>query len=188
MKIELINEPISGLKVLQPEIFSDSRGFFYESYRIDEMAKVGINEQFVQDNHSRSTKGVLRGLHFQWQPPMAKLMRVTLGEAYLVAVDLRVDSPTLGQWFGEYVSEDNKLMIFAPAGFARGFCVISEFAEIQYKCTGLYNKEAEAGILWNDPYLNINWPLIPENLSYRDIQAPTFKEWLNDPRSSFLTI
>src|SRR5688572_5896676 len=123
MKIHLIHSALNGLMVFQPEVFEDERGFFAEVYRKDQFTAYGIKEDFVQDNHSRSGKGVLRGLHFQWEPPMAKLMRVTLGEAFLVAVDIRKNSPTLGQWYGEEVSAANKKMVYAPAGFARGFCV-----------------------------------------------------------------
>jgi dTDP-4-dehydrorhamnose 3,5-epimerase len=182
MKIELIQEALNGLKVFKPEVFEDERGFFTEVYRTDQFEKAGVKETFVQDNHSRSAYGVLRGLHFQWDPPMAKLMRVTLGEAFLVAVDIRKNSPTLGQWYGEMVSDKNRKMVFAPAGFARGFCVCSEFAEIQYKCSGLYNKECEAGILWNDPAIGIEWPIIPTNLSAKDLTAPTLETWLEDMR------
>lgn len=183
MKINLISEHLNGLKVLQPEVFEDSRGFFMECYRTDEMEKAGITEPFVQDNHSRSGKNVLRGLHFQWEPPMGKLMRVTIGEAFLVAVDIRKGSPTLGQWYGEIVSASNKLQIYAPAGFARGFCALSDVVEIQYKCTGLYNKNCENGILWNDPAIGIKWPLADPQLSDRDKVAMTLEQWLNHPDS-----
>jgi dTDP-4-dehydrorhamnose 3,5-epimerase len=177
MKIHLIHEALNGLKVFQPEVFEDERGFFAEVYRKDQFVEYGIKEEFVQDNHSRSAYGVLRGLHFQWEPAMAKLMRVTFGEAYLMAVDIRKDSSTYGQWYGETVSAKNKKMVYAPAGFARGFCVLSEFAEIQYKCTGLYNKNAESGILWNDPALGIKWPIENPTLSEKDKNAQTLAEW-----------
>lgn len=177
MKINLIHEALNGLKVFQPEVFEDERGFFAEVYRKDQFVEYGITEEFVQDNHSRSAYGVLRGLHFQWEPPMGKLMRVTFGEAYLMAVDIRKDSPTYGQWYGETVSAQNKKMVYAPGGFARGFCVLSEFAEIQYKCTGLYNKNAESGILWKDPALGIKWPIENPTLSDKDKSAQTLAEW-----------
>lgn len=187
MRIDVIHEALNGLKVFQPEVFEDERGFFMEVYRRDHFAKVGLDFEFVQDNHSRSAKGVVRGLHFQWEPPMAKLMRVTQGEAYLVAVDIRIGSPTLGQWYGELVSAKNKKMVYAPAGFARGFCVTSDFAEIQYKCSGIYSNLAEAGILWNDPALSIEWPVENPTLSNKDMVAPTLQEWLRDPRSKNFT-
>src|SRR5581483_8795670 len=120
-----------------PEIFADSRGFFSETYRADQFEALGLPTNFVQDNHSRSTHGVVRGLHFQWSPPMGKLMRVTRGAAFLVAVDIRKGSPTLGEWVGIECSADNRRMVWAPAGFARGFCTLADEAEIQYKCTGI---------------------------------------------------
>ncbi len=178
MKISIINEALTGLLVLQPEAFEDERGFFIETYRKDQFNELGIHEEFVQDNHSRSSKGVLRGLHFQWEPPMGKVMRVTQGEAFLVAVDIRKGSPTLGQWHGEIVSAANKKMVWAPAGFARGFCTLSEFAEIQYKCSGLYSNKAESGILWNDPEIGIVWPIENPQLSEKDKVAQTLEEWL----------
>ncbi len=186
MKIHLIHEALNGLKVFQPEVFEDERGFFAEVYRKDQFVEYGIKEEFVQDNHSRSAKGVLRGLHFQWEPPMGKLMRVTSGEAYLMAVDIRKNSPTYGEWYGETVSAQNKKMVYAPAGFARGFCVLSDFAEIQYKCTGLYNKNAESGILWNDPALGIKWPIENPTLSDKDKNAQTLAEWSLKPDSNLI--
>jgi len=184
MNIHLIDSALNGLMVLQPEVFEDKRGFFAEVYRKDQFAQFGIKEEFVQDNHSRSSKGVLRGLHFQWEPPMGKAMRVTLGEAFLVAVDIRKNSPTLGQWYGALVSAENRKMIYAPAGFARGFFVTSEIAEIQYKCTGLYSNKAESGILWNDPEIGIEWPAIDPVLSAKDMQAQTMADWLKNADSN----
>jgi dTDP-4-dehydrorhamnose 3,5-epimerase len=184
MKISIINEALNGLLVLQPEAFEDERGFFMETYRKDQFTELGIHEEFVQDNHSRSSKGVLRGLHFQWEPPMGKVMRVTQGEAFLVAVDIRKGSPTLGQWHGELVSAANKKMVWAPAGFARGFCTLSDFAEIQYKCSGLYSNKAESGILWNDPEIGIIWPIDNPQLSDKDKVAQTLEEWLATENSN----
>jgi dTDP-4-dehydrorhamnose 3,5-epimerase len=184
MKISIIKEALNGLLVLQPEAFEDERGFFIEAYRKDQFTELGIHEEFVQDNHSRSSKGVLRGLHFQWEPPMGKVMRVTQGEAFLVAVDIRKGSPTLGQWHGEIVSAANKKMVWAPAGFARGFCTLSDFAEIQYKCSGLYSNKAESGILWNDPEIGIIWPIDNPQLSDKDKVAQTLEEWLATENSN----
>ena len=186
MNIQLINEALNGLMVLQPEVFEDDRGFFTEVYRKDQFQTLGITDEFVQDNHSRSSYGVVRGLHFQWEPPMGKLMRVTVGEAFLVAVDIRKNSPSLGQWYGEYVSAKNKKMVWAPAGFARGFCVTSDFAEIQYKCSGIYSNKAESGILWNDPEVGIEWPDITPVLSAKDTTALTLAQWLNTPASDLI--
>lgn len=169
--------------VLVPEIFQDSRGFFLEAFRADQFEALGLPTQFVQDNHSRSAKGVVRGLHFQWEPPMGKLMRVTAGSAFLVAVDIRKGSPTLGQWVGIEASAENRRMVWAPAGFARGFCALSEGTEIQYKCTGTYNGKAESAIRWNDPSIGINWPMSDVLVSDKDRVARTLGEWLAAPES-----
>jgi dTDP-4-dehydrorhamnose 3,5-epimerase len=169
---------LGEIKVIVPEVFGDHRGFFMESYRKDRFTDLGISDEFLQDNHSRSTKGVIRGLHFQVDPPMAKLMRVTLGAVFLVAVDIRKGSPTLGQWFGLEVSAENKRQVWAPAGFARGFCVLSDVAELQYKCTAIYNPSTEGSIRWNDPEIGINWPAEAPILSDKDAQAQTFAQWL----------
>src|ERR1700726_4724012 len=150
MQIKVESRSLGDVVVVVPEIFEDERGFFTETFRADQFKALGLPTEFVQDNHSRSTKGVVRGLRFQWDPPMGKLMRVTLGSAFLVAVDIRKGSPTLGQWTGVEASAENLYQVWAPAGFARGFCVLSDYAEIQYKCTGIYNGKAESGILWND--------------------------------------
>src|SRR6478752_9855716 len=150
---------LEDIVVIVPKTHHDDRGFFMEVYRADQFRDLGLPSEFVQDNHSFSRKGVVRGLHFQWEPPMGKLMRVTVGTAFLVAVDIRKGSPTLGQWMGVEASAENLYQVWAPAGFARGFCVLSDYAEIQYKCTGHYNNKAESGILWNDEALKIEWPL-----------------------------
>ena len=189
MEIKLESSPLQDVMVVVPEIFQDSRGFFTETFRADQFAALGLPTHFVQDNHSRSARGVIRGLHFQWEPPMGKLMRVTQGSAFLVAVDIRKGSPNLGKWVGVVVSAENRRQVWAPAGFARGFCVLSESAEIQYKCTGIYNSKAESGILWNDPAIGIDWP-VPESeaqLSEKDKQARTLSRWLDSPESAHFT-
>jgi len=183
MQLKIESEHLNGLKVVVPEVYEDERGFFMEIYRADQFEELGLPAQFVQDNHSRSAKGVLRGLHFQWEPPMGKLMRVTYGSAYLVAVDIRKGSPSLGQWFGIEVSAQNKKQVYAPAGFARGFYTISDFAEIQYKCTGTYSNKCESGILWNDPAIGIQWPNMNPTLSAKDQVAQTLAQWLETPDS-----
>jgi dTDP-4-dehydrorhamnose 3,5-epimerase len=183
MGINIESHHLGAVVVLTPQVFEDARGFFMETYRVDQFKKLGLPTDFVQDNHSRSGKGVLRGLHFQWDPPMGKLMRVTCGSAFLMAVDIRKGSPTLGQWFGIEVSAANKKQVWAPAGFARGFCVLSDYAEIQYKCTALYNNRAESGIRWDDPEIEIKWPLQDPLLSDKDRKAQTLAEWLNSPAS-----
>jgi dTDP-4-dehydrorhamnose 3,5-epimerase len=183
MEIKVESRHLGEIVVLVPEIFQDNRGFFMETFRVDQFQVLGLPSQFVQDNHSRSAKGVLRGLHFQWDPPMGKLMRVSLGSAFLVAVDIRIDSPTRGKWFGIEASTANRRQVWAPPGFARGFCVLSEVAEIQYKCTGLYNSKAESGIRWNDPQIGIEWPVIEPSLSEKDRKAQTLEQWLARPES-----
>ena len=188
MEFQVERTSIRDLLIITPEIFKDERGFFTESYRKDKFSEFGLNAEFVQDNHSRSSKNVLRGLHFQWEPPMGKLMRVTQGVAFLVAVDIRIDSPTLGKWIGIEASVENRKQVYAPAGFARGFCVLSDFAEIQYKCTGIYTStKAESGILWNDPAIGIDWPVNNPILSKKDEVAQTLKEWLTKDDSKNFT-
>ncbi len=186
MEIKLESRSLGDVAVLVPDVFQDSRGFFMETFREDQFKAHGLPHQFVQDNHSRSAHGVVRGLHFQWEPPMGKLMRVTSGSAFLVAVDIRKNSLTLGKWIGVEASAENRRQVWAPAGFARGFCVLSESAEIQYKCTGQYNNKAESGILWNDPAIGIKWPVDAANaeLSEKDKKAQTLDEWLARPESN----
>jgi len=183
MGVKIESRFLGDVVVLVPDIFRDSRGFFMETFREDQFKALGLPYQFAQDNHSRSAKGVLRGLHFQWDPPMGKLMRVPLGTAFLVAVDIRKGSPTLGQWAGVLAADENRRQVWAPAGFARGFCVLSDVAEIQYKCTGIYNNKAESGILWNDPQVGIEWPLTDVQLSDKDRNAQTLAQWLASPQS-----
>lgn len=174
---------IPDVVVVVPQVFQDNRGFFSETFRADKFRSLGLPHVFAQDNHSRSGRGVLRGLHFQWEPPMGKLMRVTFGAAFLVAVDIRKGSPTIGKWFGVEVSADNKKQVWAPAGFARGFCVLSDYAELQYKCTGLYSNAAESGIRWDDPDIGIEWPIRDPQLSSKDRVAQTLAEWLRSGES-----
>jgi dTDP-4-dehydrorhamnose 3,5-epimerase len=183
MRIHVETTPLDGVLVLSHEVFEDERGFFLEVFRADEYEKAGLPTHFLQENHSRSKRGVLRGLHFQWDRPMAKLMRVTYGSAFLVAVDIRKGSPTLGRWFGTEISAQNKKQLWAPAGFARGFCVLSDFAELQYKCTAIYNPQAEGTIRWNDFSIGIDWPVSNPILSKKDGQADSLADWLNSPRS-----
>lgn len=185
MQITIELQPLPGIVVITPEVFSDSRGFFMETFREDQFSRIGLPTHFVQDNHSRSSRGVVRGLHFQWEPSMGKLMRVSLGSAFLVAVDIRKGSPTLGKWFGVVASAENNRQVWAPAGFARGFCVLSEVAEIQYKCTAIYNAKGESGIRWDDPAIGVEWPIAPESaqLSEKDRNAQTLAQWLARPES-----
>jgi dTDP-4-dehydrorhamnose 3,5-epimerase len=185
MNVSVEPMTIPDVMLVKPEVYRDDRGFFTEVYREDVFRAAGLPTRFVQLNHSRSARDVVRGLHFQWEPPMGKLMRVTQGRAYLVAVDIRKGSPTLGQWTAATVSADDMMQMWAPAGFARGFCVLSEFAEIQYLCTGTYNSAGEAGIRWDDPALGITWPTRTPILSPKDTRAPSLSEWLATPQSNF---
>ena len=185
MGVRIESRHLGDIAVVVSDVFQDERGFFKETYRADQFKQLGLPHEFAQDNHSGSVRGVLRGLHFQWEPPMGKLMRVTRGAAYLVAVDIRPGSPTLGQWFGTEVAAEDGRQIWAPAGFARGFCVLSEFAEIQYKCTGTYNSRGEAGIRWDDPAIGIAWPLRDVIVSQKDSTAPTLAQWLARPEADF---
>lgn len=186
MGFQIESRHLGEIVVLAPQVFADERGFFMETFRADQFRALGLPYEFVQDNHSRSRKGVLRGLHFQWDPPMGKLMRVTYGTAFLVAVDIRKGSPTLGQWFGLEVSAENKKQVWAPAGFARGFFVLSDFADVQYKCTAVYNSKGESGIRWDDPEIGIKWPASDCILSEKDRNAQTLAEWLASPDSENL--
>ena len=178
---------LEDIVVIVPKAYRDERGFFVEVYRADQFKELGLPTEFVQDNHSLSRKGVVRGLHFQWEPPMGKLMRVTRGTAFLVAVDIRKGSPTLGKWFGLEVSAENMKQVWAPAGFARGFCALGDEVEIQYKCTGVYNGGAEGSIRWDDPDVGIEWPLKEVHLSEKDRNAQTLNTWLASASSEYVT-
>jgi dTDP-4-dehydrorhamnose 3,5-epimerase len=183
MDLRIESRQLGDICVLVPQVFQDDRGFFTEVFRADQFKALGLPTEFVQDNHSGSVRGVLRGLHFQWEPAMGKLMRVTRGTAFLVAVDIRKGSPTLGKWFGMELAAEGRKQIWAPAGFARGFCTLSDYAEIQYKCTGIYNNKGESGIRWDDPAIGIQWPLKDVQLSEKDRKAQTLSQWLASPQS-----
>ncbi|HVU46953.1 MAG TPA: dTDP-4-dehydrorhamnose 3,5-epimerase [Terracidiphilus sp.] len=183
MQIQIESRYLGDVVVVVPEIFQDSRGFFSETFRADQFKALNLPTEFVQDNHSRSSKGVVRGLHFQWEPPMGKLMRVTVGAAFLVAVDIRKGSPTFGKWIGVEATAENRRAVWAPAGFARGFCSLADGTEIQYKCTGIYNNKAESAIRWNDPAIGIEWPLSDVLVSEKDRNARTLAEWTTSPES-----
>jgi dTDP-4-dehydrorhamnose 3,5-epimerase len=153
---------------LKPRVFTDDRGFFLETWQDNRYDTIGIKEKFVQDNWSRSTYGVLRGLHFQINQPQGKLVSVHRGSVYDVAVDIRKSSPTFGQWYGEILSDENHLQMYVPPGFAHGFCVMSDIADFVYKCTDYYNNKDEGGILWNDKKLAIKWPVDNPIVSPKD--------------------
>lgn len=158
-KIKVTTCEIEGLKVIEPTVFGDERGYFVETYNQNDFVEAGIDCQFVQDNQSSSKKGVLRGLHFQKEFPQDKLVRVISGEVFDVAVDLREGSTTYGKWFGVILSAENKKQFFIPKNFAHGFLVLSEMAEFAYKCTDFYHPNDEGGIIWNDPEIGIKWPI-----------------------------
>jgi dTDP-4-dehydrorhamnose 3,5-epimerase len=163
MAITVISTSLPDVMIIEPKVFGDTRGFFYESFNARDFAKeTGVEAEFVQDNHSRSAKGVLRGLHYQIQHPQGKLVRVVSGEVFDVVVDLRHSSPTFGKWEGVYLSADNKRQLWVPPGFAHGFCVTSANAEFLYKTTDYWFPDYERSLLWNDPVLGINWPLESE--------------------------
>ena len=162
MKITITKLP--GVILVEPKVFDDSRGFFFESYHKRLFVEQEILSEFVQDNHSRSKQGALRGLHYQIQQPQGKLVRVILGEIYDIAVDIRKSSPTFGQWMGLYLSAENKKQLYIPPGFAHGFYVVSEWAEVLYKATDYYAPQWERTLLWNDAQINISWPLLDGKL------------------------
>ena len=186
MPFTIESKHLGEIVVIVPNLYRDDRGFFVEAYRADQFEALNLPARFVQDNHSLSHKGVIRGLHFQWDPPMGKLMRVTRGTAFLVAADVRRGSPTLGKWFGLEVSAESTKQVWAPAGFARGFCALTDNVEVQYKCTAVYNPGAESAIRWDDPTLNIQWPERNVRISERDRTAQTLSDWLASPQSGFL--
>ena len=168
---------IEGLYVIEPTVFEDNRGFFMETYNKKDFEEIGIDTEFVQDNQSKSIKGVLRGLHFQKEYPQAKLVRVIKGEVYDVAVDLRKNSKTYGKYYGVTLTEKNRLQFFIPRGFAHGFLVLSEEAEFTYKCDDLYHANDEGGIIWNDKNINIEWPLEKVGGISSIIQSDKDKKW-----------
>lgn len=170
--MQVFQTALPGVIVFQPQVFADERGFFFESYHQQHYQAAGVPDIFVQDNHSRSQQHVLRGLHYQLQHPQGKLARVILGEVFDVAVDIRRGSSTFGQWHGEYLSAENQRQIYIPAGFAHGFVVLSEVAEFLYKCTEYYHAADDRGICWQDPTLNISWPITTPKLSEKDACLP----------------
>ncbi|KAB0302261.1 dTDP-4-dehydrorhamnose 3,5-epimerase [Vibrio fortis] len=174
--MKVIDTNIPEVKVIEPRVFGDDRGFFLETFQLERYkTDVGIEQDFVQDNHSRSSKGVLRGLHFQKNKPQGKLVRVVRGEVFDVAVDIRPGSPTYGQWEGVILSEYNKKQFWVPPGFAHGFVVLSDTADFEYKCTDYYDPSEEGSIRWNDPDLGIEWPCSDPILSDKDAKADWFR-------------
>ena len=178
-KITVTTCDIDGLYVIEPQVFPDARGYFFESYNEEAFHAAGLDMKFVQDNQSKSTKGVLRGCHFQKTHPQGKLVRVISGSVYDVAVDMRKNSPTLGKWFGVELTGENNKMFYIPEGFAHGFLVLSDEAVFTYKCTDFYAPGDEGGMKWDDPEVGIKWPLTPDMkvlLSDKDQVLPAFKD------------
>ncbi|WED20632.1 dTDP-4-dehydrorhamnose 3,5-epimerase [Vibrio sp. JC009] len=175
--MEIINTSIPEVKIVQPKVFGDERGFFLETFQAERYRDIiGSDLTFVQDNHSRSSKGVLRGLHFQKTKPQGKLVRVVRGEVFDVAVDIRKGSPTFGKWEGVILSEQNKTQFWVPPGFAHGFVVLSDTADFEYKCTDFYDPADEGSIRWDDPDLSIKWPVEKPVLSEKDAVAGLFRD------------
>jgi dTDP-4-dehydrorhamnose 3,5-epimerase len=170
--MKIVETSLPGAVIIEPAVFGDHRGYFYESYNKAAYAEAGIHANFVQSNVSRSARGVLRGLHFQWPNPQGKLVSVLEGEVYDVAVDVRHGSPHFGKWAGVMLTAENKRHFWIPEGFAHGFCVLSEHATFAYQCTALYDRAADAGIRWDDAAIGIDWPISDPALSEKDAAAP----------------
>jgi dTDP-4-dehydrorhamnose 3,5-epimerase len=173
---ERIDTKLDGLVLIEAQAFGDERGFFLESFREDTWREFGVDVEFVQENHSRSGQGILRGLHFQTTPGQAKLIRCVRGAIWDVAVDLRRGSPTYGEWEGYELSDENNRQLFVPVGFAHGFCVLSEVADVAYKVSSYYDAETESGIAWNDPEVAVEWPVAEPKTSERDTSAPKLSD------------
>ena len=184
MDIRIEKTGLDGLELVHQQIAGDARGYFREIYRDDAFRPAGVGMAVVQINKSRSAKNVVRGLHFQWDKPLAKMMRVTLGRAFLVGVDIRKNSPTLGKWFGRVFDEGEYCQLYGDPGFARGFCALTDFAEIEYLCNATYNPQGESGIRWDDPEIGVQWPLNgAPTLSAKDRDAQSLREWLARPEA-----
>ncbi len=176
--MKVIETALPGVLIIEPKVFGDSRGFFIETFQLERYREIGITQPFVQDNHSRSPHGVLRGLHFQKTRPQGKLVRVSRGAVYDVAVDVDPKSPTFGRYVGVELSDDNHRQVWIPPGYAHGFCVLSALADFEYKCTDLYFPEDEGGVIWNDPDVAIPWPISAPRLSDKDTRNPTLREMI----------
>jgi dTDP-4-dehydrorhamnose 3,5-epimerase len=174
--MEFHNTDLPGVIVVEPKVFGDERGFFMETYHQPRFAAAGIDLPFVQDNHSRSRRGVLRGLHYQLRHAQGKLVRVVQGEIFDVAVDARRSSPTFGRWFGAILSDANRRQLYVPPGFAHGFCVVSDSADVLYKTTDVYHPEEERSVLWNDPAIGITWPVKDPIISAKDAEGKLLAE------------
>lgn len=174
--MKVTDAPLAGLKIIEPDVYRDARGFFLETYHQQRYGEAGIDTAFVQDNYSRSGHGTIRGLHMQVRSPQAKLVRVVAGAIFDVAVDVRLGSPSFGRWFGVTLSHDNFTQLLIPPGFVHGFAVVSEFAEIEYKCSAFYDQADEIAVRWDDPAIGIAWPVTSPTLSARDAAARPLAE------------
>lgn len=183
--MKIIETSLPGCLVVEPKVFGDARGYFYESYNRSKFNEMGIDVDFVQSNVSRSARGVLRGLHYQWPHPQGKLVSVLEGEVYDVAVDIRRGSPTFGKWAGVMLTAENHRHFWIPEGFAHGFCVVSEHATFSYQCTDLYNAQADGGVRWDDPAIGVDWPLSDPLLSDKDSKAPLLADITEDRLPEF---
>jgi dTDP-4-dehydrorhamnose 3,5-epimerase len=175
--METLDLPLAGATLIRPRVFRDNRGYFVETYSEPRYAALGLDVHFVQDNHSRSARNALRGLHYQSAPGQAKLLRVASGRVYDVIVDIRPKSPTFGQWHGLYLDGEAHEQLFVPVGFAHGFCVVSEFADVLYKVSSPYDAKTECALRWNDPEIGVNWPVADPILSARDQSSESFADF-----------
>jgi dTDP-4-dehydrorhamnose 3,5-epimerase len=177
--VNIVETVLPGVLIIEPKVFGDQRGFFLETFQLERYREAGITLPFVQDNHSRSQRGVLRGLHLQRSRPQGKLVSCSRGAVYDVAVDINPESPTCGQYVGVELSDDNHRQLWIPPGYAHGFCVLSEVADFQYKCTDFYFPDDETGLVWNDPEVSIPWPIATPKLSEKDQKLPTLHQLMN---------
>lgn len=174
--MEIVRTGIEGVLLIKPKVFGDHRGFFLETFQEERYREAGIAHRFVQDNHSRSRKGILRGLHFQRSHPQGKLVSALRGRVFDVAVDIRPESPTFGKWHGAVLDDENHHQLWVPPGLAHGFCVLSDVADFVYKCTDYYHPEDEGAVRWDDPDIGVDWPIAEPILSDKDSKAPRLRE------------
>lgn len=183
--MNFVKTELPGVVVIEPRVCEDSRGFFMETFHAARFREAGLPDTFVQDNHSGSVGGTLRGLHYQIKYPQGKLIRCVRGEIFDVVVDLRLDSPTMGRWYGTRLAADDRSLVYVPPGMAHGFCILSEAAEVVYKCTDFYYPEHERALVWNDPEVGIDWPISQPLLSEKDRGAKSFREAEKYPAGSY---
>jgi dTDP-4-dehydrorhamnose 3,5-epimerase len=188
MGLEIVSKELNGLIIFKPVVFEDERGLFFESFKSSDFEKLGLPSEFKQDNHSISRKNVIRGMHFQYEPPQGKFIKVTNGIAFVVEVDIRKNSPTFGKYFTFELSDDNKYMLWIPSGFANGFAALTDKMEMQYKCTSEWNPSGEGCIRWDDPDIAIEWPIKHPIISDKDRNGMTLNEWRKKSESNLFLI